>query len=297
MSRVTVVGDATLDVRVVPAEPPRTGGDVPATITLGPGGQGANIAARLARRGVPSRLVCRLGDDPAGDLVRAALAADGVELVELGAASTGTVVVLLDASGDRTMLSQRVPLLEGRGIAPEILAEPEWLIVSGYVLQERSAGISASGDRPRRVVAGCSLAPALAGDWSRAVRSLRPHLVVLNVEEATVLAGVARAPSELSETVADALGTLVVVTEPNGAIAFLAGEVVRADDAADATPLDTTGAGDAFTAGLVAGLLEAPWPPTAEVLRGTMRAAAALAAAVTRVPGAQARVPGEVDPA
>ena len=52
MTRVVVIGDATLDVTVAPAEPMRHGGDVAAAIRLAPGGQGANVAVRLARRAV-----------------------------------------------------------------------------------------------------------------------------------------------------------------------------------------------------------------------------------------------------
>ena len=96
--RVTVIGDALLDVRALPATPLRPGADVPASIDLGPGGQGANVAVRLARRGVPTRLVCRIGPDAAGDLLRRALAADGVEVLDLGAERTGAVVVLVDAA-------------------------------------------------------------------------------------------------------------------------------------------------------------------------------------------------------
>ena len=106
---ITVVGDALLDVHVVPARPPRPGGDVPAEIRLEPGGQGANVAVRLGRRRLPVRLVCALGADAAGGLLRERLAADGVEVVGISAPASGAVVVLLDAMRERTMLSQRVP--------------------------------------------------------------------------------------------------------------------------------------------------------------------------------------------
>ena len=290
-TQVTVIGDATLDVRAVPLVPMRPGGDVPATVTLGPGGQGANVAVRLARRGVRTRLVCRIGDDAAGALVRAAITGDGVEVVDLGAPFTGTVVVLLDAVGDRTMLSQRLALLEGRPPSASLF-EADWLVVSGYVLLERNSGISTAGGSMRRVVAGCSLDPASAGDWADAARSLHPQLVVLNADEARVLVADGD-PSELSRRVGAATGAVVVVTEASGATAVLGDRVVRADAEPGAASLDTTGAGDAFTAGLVAELLEQPWPPSAEQLSTALQAAGELAAAVTRTAGAQGRVAGE----
>ena len=291
-TQVTVIGDATLDVLAVPLVPMRHGGDVPATVTLGPGGQGANVAVRLARRGVRTRLVCRIGDDAAGALVRAAITGDGVEVVDLGAPFTGIVVVLLDAVGDRTMLSQRLALLEG-GPPSASLFEADWLVVSGYVLLERNSGISTAGGSMRRVVAGCSLDPASAGDWADAARSVQPQLVVLNADEARALLAADGDNSELSRRVGAATGAVVVVTEASGATAVLGDRVVRADAEPGAASLDTTGAGDAFTAGLVAELLEQPWPQSAEQLSTALQAAGELAAAVTRTAGAQGRVAGE----
>jgi ribokinase len=289
--RVTVLGDALLDVRATPAAPLRPGGDVPASIALGPGGQGANLAVRLARRGVRTRLVCRVAEDPAGDLIRRAIVADGVKLTELAAPSTGAVVVVLDASGERTMLSQRVPLMgPDLPVADELAAD--WLVVSGYVLTEGNPAVAVTGASSRRVVAGCSLDSEQAGAWLALARSLRPHLVVLNVEEARVLGG-RDEPADLSRGLGHGLNALVVVTDRSGATASTDEGTVRTLMERVDLPLDTTGAGDAFTAGLVAALLDAPWPPPRELLARAMRSAGELASAVTGVAGAQGRVPGE----
>ena len=107
---VAVVGDTTLDVTVRPDAPPRPGGDVPASITIAPGGQGANVAVRLARAGVAVRLATGIADDAAGRLLLAALDSEGVVLARMSAASSSTVVALLDEAGERAMLSDRVTL-------------------------------------------------------------------------------------------------------------------------------------------------------------------------------------------
>src|SRR6187200_420412 len=134
---ITVVGDALLDVHVVPAQPPRPSGDARAEVRLEPGGQGANVAVRLARRRLPVRLVCALGTDAAGSLIRERLGSEGVEVRGVAVPATGAVVVLLDAMGERTMLSQRMPFAMLLG---ELLAEAGWLVVSGYLLLEPEAG-------------------------------------------------------------------------------------------------------------------------------------------------------------
>lgn len=288
---MTVIGDALLDVRVAPTIPMRPGADVPAAVDVRPGGQGANIAVRLARRGVRTRLVARLGADAAGDLVRGVLAAEGVEVSDLGAGRSGAVVVILDRDGDRTMLSQRVPLLSGR-LDPALAAAASWLVVSGYVLLE-PAGLSASGATPRRAIAGCSIDSAQAAEWASAAAALQPHLVVLNLEEARVLAASDRQAADLSRVLGDRFGALVVVTHAAGADAVVNAEVVTVGAERTSAAQDTTGAGDAFTAILVAELLDGDWPPSPDGLRRALDGACAVAAAVTRVDGAQGRVPGE----
>jgi ribokinase len=289
MRDVLVVGDALLDVVVAPSGPLRPGGDVPAEIRLEPGGQGANVAVRLARQGLGVRLACAFGTDAAGGLVRERLEADGVELVGVGAApATGAVVVLVDPTGERTMLSRRVSL--GPSLAS--VAPPEgWLVASGYVLLEPDAGISGNGDAPRRVLLGCSLGPGDVARWAEAARSLAPHVVIVNVDEARALAD-GDSQAALARGVAQRVGGIAVVTHASGAVAAIDAETVEVAGV-PAAVVDATGAGDAFAAMLIAGLVDGSWPPDPGRLELAMAAAARLAASVARVPGAQTRVDEE----
>jgi sugar/nucleoside kinase (ribokinase family) len=275
-----------LDVQATPAQPMRPGADVPAAIRLEPGGQGANLAVRLARRGVSVRLRCALGTDPAGDLVRSALARDGVTLDAVEASATGTVVVLVDGRGQRTMLSQRVPLLG----APLAATDAAWLVVSGYVLTEPNVSDLRTHRWPeRRAVVGCALDEAQVEAWRSALRMLAPGLLVLNADEANALSDAAADPAV---ALADAFDAIVVVTDADGARAAVAGSTVRVGHEPVAA-LDTTGAGDAFAAALIAALAGMSWPPAAEALEPALAEALSAARAVTQVAGAQARVAGE----
>jgi sugar/nucleoside kinase (ribokinase family) len=289
---VTVIGDATLDIHVVPASPIRAGGDVPAAVSIQPGGQGANVAVRLARRGVPTRLVCAIGSDAAGGVVRGALSGEDLELRDVGAAATGVVVVMRDAGGERTMLSQRTPVLERAGTDLDAVFGTEWLVVSGYVLLEASRGLSASGPSPRRVVLGCSLAAGEVAAWTERVRSVAPHLVVLNKDEATALVGDGT-PPDLAHRVARVLDAVAVITRATGATAALDGSTLDVAAKRVARVVDATGAGDAFAAAFIGELVGAGWPPTSETLVRAMEAGVALGAEVTGVVGAQGRTQGE----
>ncbi|WP_410666794.1 PfkB family carbohydrate kinase [Amycolatopsis sp. cmx-4-68] len=102
--RLVHTGQVVVDlVLAVPALPP-PGGDVLASSTnLLPGG-GFNVMAAAARSGARVLYAGSHGTGAFGDLARAALTAEGVELAHapMSEVDTGIVVVLVDATGERT---------------------------------------------------------------------------------------------------------------------------------------------------------------------------------------------------
>jgi len=301
--RVAVIGDCTLDVSVRGAERAQPGGDVPAQISLGPGGQGGNVAVRLARRGVGVRLAAAIGDDAAGRMLQAALQADGVALVRLPAERSGMVVALIDAAGERTMLSDRVSLNPAPLAAA--WAANEWVHISGYALAD-----DATGDALAALLGGLpsSVRVSLGGGsfMSDTARSERVRaraaaagirLLVLGREEAAALLD-RDLPS--LPAAADALsrafpGAVAVVTGgAAGSSAAGPGFALSVPAQDPTTPVvDATGAGDAYAAALIAVLLDAGWPPDLPALRAAMEAGSRLGGLVSRVAGAQGRVDGE----
>ena len=300
---VTVIGDATLDVTVRPAEAPRAGGDVPAQISISPGGQGANVAVRLARAGLDVRLATAIADDAAGRLLAPALKADGVRLVRLAAQRSGLVISLLDGAGERAMLSDRVTL-DPAGVAAAC-AGAEWVHCSAYALAD-----DASGDALARVLG--SLPPSTrvsAGGGSLqpdAARSARVRdrvatagvaLLVLGRDEAAALL---ERPLPSVAAAADAMasafpGLITVVTgAAAGSAAAGPGFALSVPAIEQPTPmLDATGAGDAYVAALIAALLGATWPPDVQTLRDAMERGSRDGALVSRVLGAQTRTAAE----
>lgn len=291
---VAVVGDALLDVTLTPREPMRSGSDVPAGVRLGTGGQGGNLATRMARRGASVRLACGLADDIAGRIVRDSLEADGVSLVPTPLAATGAVAILIDEHGERTMLSQRSPFLGEVDVA-RLAADAAWLVVSGYVLLEEGATdlTAAWAALPaRRAVVGCTVPPPLAAAWLDTVAQMRPALVIVNLDEARALSGRERPTLDLAAALASDLDAMVIITGPHDAHAV--GSGVRVAVAAEAgleRPVDTTGAGDAFAATVIAAL--GHWPPGPFALRAALTDGLGVAREVVGASGAQAGVASE----
>lgn len=280
MRRVVVIGDSTLDVTVAPTEPMRRGRDVTATIRVAPGGQGANVAVRLARRGVDVDLVCGMASDLSAMILLAALAADRVRVTTLPVDRTSTVVIHVDDDGERSMLSDRRPV--SNAAAQAVAPNAAWVVVSGYLLLEPDAPAFAAAlarHAGRRVLLGCSVpAPAIHA-WRAAAAALRPEVAILNRDEEAAL-GAGLAPA-------------IVTTHADGATARIGTVTVESQLPTLGPATDTTGAGDAFAAALVARLSDGPWPPDRDALAAAIGEALALAAAVASVPGAQGRVAAE----
>lgn len=292
---VALIGDALLDVALAPAEPMRPGGDVPGAVTLGAGGQAANVAVRLARRGLTVRLWCAIGRDAAGRFVRDALEREGVALEAMEADATGLVGIVLDAGGERSMVSRRVAVLPALDVARLDLGGTGWLVVSGYVLMEEAAedfARRAAALPLLRVVLGCAMGDAGEG-WLRAAATLEPDLVLLNADEARALVPAVSA-GDVAAALAQRLRAVVVVTDRGEAVAASDRErvSVMAPQAGE-PPVDATGAGDAFAAALLVTLDAWPWPPDADALRAALEAGLAAAREVVAVPGAQGLVRSE----
>jgi sugar/nucleoside kinase (ribokinase family) len=299
-----VVGDLSLDIVVAQSGPRREGSDVPAKIRIGPGGQAANVAVRLARLGAGAALVAPLADDAAGRLLSEALLAEHVSLRALPASRTAAVIALLDAVGERTMLSDR-QTLEPASVAP-LLAGIEWIHCSGYPLLDDRTGDELAellGDRQGSVrlsVAGGSVPPdpPRVGRFRARLERARPDLVIMSGDEADALLAGRPARALAAAAALQPLASVVIVTVGADGSAAVA-EGLRLEAAAPQLPgpmLDATGSGDAFAAALLVSLagerMEA-WPPAAEALTAAMEAGNRLGAHVARVLGAQGRVEGE----
>lgn len=302
MTRFAVVGDASLDIVVAPSGPRRQGSDVPAKIRIGPGGQAANVAVRLARQGAEVRLVAPMADDAAGRLLREALLADQVALDGLPAARSTVVIALLDAKGERTMLSDRHTLAPDT-VGPA-LAGADWIHVSGYALLDDRTGDALAkllGARPaaaRLSVAGGSVPPDAARVSRLRARfaAAHPELVVVSGDEAASMLGGQRLGAPAAASALAELAPVVIVTAAADGSAAAVGELRIETDGADlpGPMLDATGSGDAYLAALLLELAHATtWPPGEGPLRTAMEAASRLGARVSRVLGAQGRVPAE----
>ncbi|SEO39283.1 carbohydrate kinase family protein [Trujillonella endophytica] len=291
MRPVVVVGDVATDVVAVLSGEAAPGSDRPATVRTRGGGAGANVAVHLGRLGVPVTFAGCVGADPAGATLLAELAAAGVTPAVRSVAGgvTGTIVSLVEPGGQRSMLADRGANLE---LVPADVPAPAaggHLHLSGYTLlhpRPRAAGLAALA---AAAVAGAttSLDPASTGPlagygvdrWLADTTGVT--LLLPNADEARLLTGCAD-PADAARALAGRHPAVAVTLGAEGALWCAGGRLVHRPAPATAV-LDTTGAGDAFTAGLLAAWLPDPDADPAGLLDSGM----ALAATVVRQPGAR----------
>lgn len=261
--RVVCLGDVMLDVLALLPGPLVTGSDRPAPISIGHGGSAANTAAWLASLGNPAVFAGRVGADDFGRAAVELLQQQGVQTrVSIDpVAATGICLVLVGPDGERTMVPSagaNARLTVAELTEPPLLAAGDRLHLSGYPLLHpgsRTAALAALAmatelDLPISVDAA-SAAPIrqLGGqrflDWLPA-----GSLLLANADELAALSD--DDPAAPASLVARGL-TVVVKRGPAGAL-VASPDTTTQVGTEPVQVLDSTGAGDAFAAGLLAAL-------------------------------------------
>jgi sugar/nucleoside kinase (ribokinase family) len=275
-ARVLVLGDLVMDVVLMASAPIESGTDVPGRVEIRQGGSAANVARWLARLGVRSQLVCAVGRDGAGRSLVAQLQRDGVTVraVRIAGHRTGRIGVLVAPDGERSFVADRraATLMRAEDLKPEWFENIDLVHLPAYSLLVEplgTAGVRAvelARSRSRGVRVSVDLAsvgPLLAHGRREAremVTRLQPDAILATEPEAEALLG-RHAPDGLL----DLAKVAVIKRGSRGARVFArddraaAGEPPLQFDIATTSVVaeDTTGAGDAFDAGFIAGWLGA----------------------------------------
>jgi len=278
-TRLVVVGDVIDDILVAPHGPVRADTDTTSTIVRRPGGSASNTAAWLGWLGAPVDLVGRVR---AGDLQRhaSALRASGVtpHLTEDPDHGTGTIVIIVDGE-QRTMLTDRGAnaTLSPSAVTDALLDDAAHLHLTGYTLfdalEAESFAQLLQRAHAREVMV--SLDPGSAGflaDYG-VERFLADtagvDLVLPNRAEALLLVGAGAAEPtnvELAEALREYAPAIVLTSGAAGVVIARRQEASVTVPVSAVTPTDPTGAGDAFSAGFLHGVVSGRgWREAAEL--------------------------------
>jgi sugar/nucleoside kinase (ribokinase family) len=253
-----------------------------------PGGQIATTAAVCARLGCRTRYAGVFGDDEAGRWLTTHLESVGIDVVAavVAGAATRTASILVGATdGRRTILEYRDPRLT-QGFAKL----PREVFTSGRVLMLDATDLDGAVEAATQARAA---GVRVVLDVDTADEALAPLLACADIlitsamvpQELTGAASVEEGLRHLSRRTPAPL--IVATLGAEGSVALLDGRVIRTPALA-VEVVDTTGAGDAFRGGFVAGWLRSDGRERVEVL---LRQANAVAGLSCRGRGAQGALP------
>ncbi|WP_228980351.1 carbohydrate kinase [Streptomyces sp. DH12] len=264
---VTVLGECVADAFTDPGRtgPGRAAGPAGLFLRVLPGGGPANTAVALARLGTPARFLGRLSGDVFGDLFRERLTASGVDLTQCVAAPEPSALAVadLDVHGRATYSFLAEGAADWQWTAAELAAvEPAGSVCvhTGSLALVREPG----GRRVEEYLAVARRSATVCVDPNVRPLLVRPAVYRERMDHWCALADILRLseddlgellpgvePEDACDTWHAAGARLVVVTRgPRGALVSLDGDR-RTVPAPPTDVVDTVGAGDAFTAGLL----------------------------------------------
>lgn len=250
-----VVGSANADLVIGVERRPAAGETVLGSdLAVHPGGKGANQAVAAARLGARTALLARVGDDAHGRLLLDAQRSAGVDPagVLVGGAPTGVALITVDPSGDNSIVVS--PGANGRLTPGDVRAAAALVGSARVVSAQLEVPLETVVETVRHLAAGSRfvLNPSPP-------RPLPPQLLeacdplIVNEHEAKVILGGADAgagPEDWARALlARGPRSVVVTLGGEGALVASAEGTARVPSV-KVDAVDTTGAGDAFTAAL-----------------------------------------------
>jgi len=264
---VLVLGEINPDVVVRATDPTPAFGQVERfvdSIDLVIGSSSAIFACGAARLGLRTAFVGVVGDDPMGRFMLDAMRARGVDVAGCRVdrdVPTGASVILTSGS-DRAILTApgTMPLLRDEDVPDALVANARHIHVgSVYQLDALRPRLAARLGAARRAglttSADCNWDPREIWDGGLWEILRETDVFLPNAAEATRIAGTNDIEAAARALVAAGPGVVVVKRGTDGAIAVERDGTLTAIPSLAVDAVDTTGAGDSFDAGFVAGFL------------------------------------------
>jgi sugar/nucleoside kinase (ribokinase family) len=270
MYDVCIIGHMCVDLMVKPLEalPPRGTLSYVDSLHVSPGGCGLNPAIYLSTMGFKTAILGKTGNDPLGDIIVSAFQKAGVDCAGLRRdsqnGSSGTVVAI-DGSGERTLMHYlgTNATLCFNDIDLDFLSETGILFIGGTFILPRFDGKDAASvlrlAKEKNVLCAMDTAWDASGAWMRKIEASLQYLdwFMPSYEEAVMLSGEKDA-ERMSEAFLDkGVRNVVIKLGAEGChVREREGASYRVPALKNITVMDTSGAGDAFCAGFLAGLAQ-----------------------------------------
>ncbi len=231
--------------------------------SLSLGGSAGNTVRALASMGCATGFIGEVGRDTTGDFFERALRNLDIEPhIFRGEGRSGKCISLISPDGERTMLTHLGAALEMTPdmIDRKLLDGYDCLYIEGYLVQNRELIRRAAAEAK---AAGLQVAIDMASfnvvaenrDFLHDLVTHHVDMVFANEDEAAAFTG-EHEPINALQAISEICDLAVVKIGMKGALIKRADEVVHVGIMAAAKRVDTTGAGDFYAAGFLAGLCD-----------------------------------------
>jgi sugar/nucleoside kinase (ribokinase family) len=265
ISRLVSLGSVIVDLVLEVPRLPDRGGDMLASQRGMAAGGALNVLSAAARLGLPGLYAGPHGTGPFGDLVRAALARERVEVSLRANANldTGWTLALVEPDGERTFVTVTGAdaLVSPAALDSIEYREGDAVYVSGYDLAYPDAAaaisehVAALGRGPFVVLDPGPLVADIEAGRLVAVLN-RTDMLSLNAREVAALGGVGAVMGRVQPT-----ATVIVRQGADGATIHAAGSAPVTMPSIKVQAVDTSGAGDVHVGANLAGLARGMgWP-------------------------------------
>lgn len=230
-------------------------------MAFSPGGSASNTIRALSQMGISCGYIGKIGHDKTGNIFEQALSGCGIETHLLqGESPSGRCMSLISPDGERTMCTFLGAALEMRDeeITPDLFTGYDCLYIEGYLVQDHKLITQAV-----RTAKSCGLQVALDLasfnvveenlDFLHNLIAGQVDILFANEQEAAVFTGDSN-PLESLDKIGKYCPIVVVKVGRHGAYIKYRGKVEHVGIVASARRVDTTGAGDYYAAGFLAGL-------------------------------------------
>lgn len=256
MGKIAVVGSNMVDLITYTARMPGPGETIEAPrFEMGCGGKGANQAIAAARLGAEVMMVTKVGDDIFADNTIRNFEASGIDtryVERVPGTSSGVAPIFVEPSGENSILIIKGAnaLLSPADVdrAAEDLKGCDLIVMQLEVPLETIYHTIEFGAR-HGIETLLNPAPAPADLDPKRIEQVT--FLVPNQTELATISGLPVNSEVEAETAAKSLidrgiRTVIVTLGARGALLVTKGEVTRRIEPVRVTPVDTTGAGDAF---------------------------------------------------
>jgi len=266
LNGLVVYGDIGIDIHIRTSYQPSPGQDaIVEKIIFEPGGSAANCAAAAAYLGIPTTFIGFIGNDYFGKVARSDMERYGVSTRYLTRISgdTALTIAVIDPNGERTFYSYRGVNASGELLEAEFdyFKSKKFFHISGYSFQDKISrnNVIKLARQAKKMGVLISFDPSYW--YSKEYQKRNPDLlseisiIFPSKEEAKLLSG-SSDPVIASQILLELGSKIVIITlGEEGCYVSSKEESFYLPTISNPNVIDTTGAGDAFCGGFLAGLI------------------------------------------